>query len=150
MVINEGPKDGYSLVLRIPELPGIMKERNSLDTVIWFFGTPLSCIALSVIILGSNTLSIVIVGLAIAALLSSVLTAWAGNRKIRKSLEGLSPEVTSAVISECNVVPQEKIRVGYGKSDFIVAQPDGEEMFWDLTPLDNEGRIGLRSRFQPA
>jgi hypothetical protein len=149
MVINEGPKDGYSLVLQIPELPGIMKQRKSLDMTIWL-GMPLSCIALSALILGSSTLPIVILALAMVVFLSSTLPVWAGNRKVRKSLEALSPEVTGAVISECHVVPQETIRVGYGRSDFIVTQADGEEMFWDLTPLDDEGRIGLKSRFQPA
>lgn len=62
------------------------------------------------------------------------------------SLAELQDEVATVLYAEREVFAQDDIRLGAGKTEFTVILPDGKEVIWDLVPLDDEGRIGLKSR----
>lgn len=65
-------------------------------------------------------------------------------------LEELQDEVATVLYAEREVFAQDEIRLGVGKTEFTVIQTDGKEVIWDLVPLDDEGRIGLKSRAKTA
>jgi hypothetical protein len=65
-------------------------------------------------------------------------------------LAELQDEVATVLYAEREVFAQDDIRLGVGKTEFTVIQADGKEVIWDLTPLDDEGRIGLKSRAKTA
>ena len=148
MIVNEGQKDGYDLVLRIPELTDIAKQRE--EPNIFKFILPVSVPLLFIIIIGDKFLTLAAFFTIGALILIGMSKSWSANSRTQKALNGLQTEVASLLTSECKVVPQDEIRLASGQTDFTVIQPDGAEMFWDLTPLDDEGRIGLSSRFAPA
>lgn len=74
---------------------------------------PSSCLLMAIVILGNGRILDFIVGLAAGLFLYTIYRVWSGHRKIHKALESLSPEITKAVISECNVTPQESVHLKY-------------------------------------
>lgn len=79
-----------------------------------------------------------------------LLSVFSASPAADDTLAELQDEVATVLYAEREVFAQDDIRLGVGKTEFTVILPDGKEVLWDLVPLDDEGRIGLKSRFKTS